>query len=327
MKHRIVITSWILMLVTSVGCRIEADTPLTIAASKGDTREVQRLLISGADVNGRDSHSYTALMGAARNGHVETIKVLLDAGADTNARDCRTGWTPLIHAIHKNQNQAVLTLIDRGADVNAPAGGCEDKLVESGQTPLMFAAGYNNTEMVKALLERGANPYGMHGASTALSNAVVGAAFGRAYDIDRASTDQCSTATVKALLEKAPDLKLQGDLMERAAIWIAKRKGCSEIVTLLEGRRSMLVWNEGESRLRSHYVRVAPAGWLSGSYQSSSEDGNHRFACSVTTVEIKNEELTVNTKSYGRLKQGDSVMVDGDKVLINDQEVQQIASR
>jgi len=46
-----------------------------------------------------------------------------------------------------------------------------------------------------------------------------------------------------------------------------------------------------------------------------------------TEVVIKNGGLTVNGKSYGELKEKDSVTVDGDKVLINEQERLEIASR
>lgn len=44
-------------------------------------------------------------------------------------------------------------------------------------------------------------------------------------------------------------------------------------------------------------------------------------------IVIKNEELWANGRSYGKLKQGDSVTVDGDRVFINSNEAQEIASR
>ena len=47
----------------------------------------------------------------------------------------------------------------------------------------------------------------------------------------------------------------------------------------------------------------------------------------ATEVTIKDEDLIVNGKSYGKLKPGDSITVDGGRVLINEQEVQEIASR
>jgi len=220
------------------GCRNSPNTPLTIAANNGNTAEVQRLVMQHVDVNERDNNGYTALMWAARNGHTEVMKSLLDAGADMNLRDCATnGWTALIHAIHKNENKAASLLIDQGADVNARAGGCQEVAAEGGMTPLMFAAVYDNTEIVRALLAKGADPYAESNGTNALSYAVAGGAFGAAVDIDRASTNTCSVTTVKALLEKAPDLKMQNGLYNRTALFLTKHKGCSEVVNLIEGRQ------------------------------------------------------------------------------------------
>lgn len=226
MSRQISIASLLAALMIVSGCRSEADTPLTIAAARGDTKEVQTLLARGADVNGKDSSGWTPLMWAARDGHTDAMKSLLDAGADINIKDSGTnGWTALLFAIHKNQNQAARLLLDGGADVNAKARG--------GATPLMFAAGYDNTEMVRALLAKGADPYAEAGGHTVLSNAVGGA-----WDIDRPTADRCPTATVKLLFEKAPDLRLKNDVWGRSALFFAKRKGCSEIVTLLEQRQN-----------------------------------------------------------------------------------------
>ena len=48
---------------------------------------------------------------------------------------------------------------------------------------------------------------------------------------------------------------------------------------------------------------------------------------SLEVVINKNQELAVNGRSYGKLKHGDSVTVDSDKVFINSNEAQEIASR
>lgn len=45
-----------------------------------------------------------------------------------------------------------------------------------------------------------------------------------------------------------------------------------------------------------------------------------------TKVKIEREQLTVNGKTYGTLKHGDAVTIDGDKVFINTQEAPQLAS-
>lgn len=304
------------LLLTLAACqKHHPSTALTVAAERGDTALVKQLIAAGANVNEKDKAGYTALMWAARNGHAEVAAALVEARADMNARDCAAnGWTPLMHAIHKDQNGVARLLVERGADVNAKAGDCRERTIESGATALSHAAANDNPEIVKALLARGANPYGMHGAKNALSYAVAGS-----LDVENLANGDCPNETVKALLERAPDLNLQGDIWDRKAVFIAKQKGCTELVALLERHRSMPGVNQGGSRLGSHLVKVSPACWTNES--SSSMGSKHSFTCGDTTVVIDEEKLTVNGQSYGTLKQGDTVEVEGGKVRVNTTEV------
>jgi len=59
---------------------------------------------------------------AARDGDTVHMAELIAAGADVNQRGGVNNWTPLKHAVHKNQRDAVRVLIDAGADINATAG-------------------------------------------------------------------------------------------------------------------------------------------------------------------------------------------------------------
>lgn len=238
-KRHFLIASLVGALLASVACNREPNTPLTMAAAKGDGAKVRELIAQKTDVNAKDKNGITPLMWAARGGHTEVMSALIDAGADMNTRDCAVnGWTPLMHAIHKNQNRAALLLIERGADVNAPGGDCREQKIESGQTPLMHAAGNDNAEIMIALLAKGANPYETHGSNSVLSSAIAGA-----WDIDRPVADKCPTETVKAVLEKAPDLKLQGDFWDQTALFFARQKGCNEIIQMLEERRRAVASN------------------------------------------------------------------------------------
>ena len=55
---------------------------------------------------------------------------------------------------------------------------------------------------------------------------------------------------------------------------------------------------------------------------------SYRYApCRDSDILIRDEDLTVNGTSYGRLKPNDAVTVDHGKVLINNRETQAVASR
>lgn len=202
----------------------QPDTPLAAAAGRGQAQEVTALLAAGADPDQTDSHGWTALMCGARGGSVAVVKSLLASGANPNLRDSYVnGWTPVMHALHKRQNQAAQTLLDGGADINART--------KSGLTALIMAAGDGNLDMVQILLARGADPYAEDTSGTsALSMAVSGGAFS---DIDRPLLGACQTEMVKALVQKAPDLKLKNSFAGRFARTLARLKGCSEVLELV----------------------------------------------------------------------------------------------
>lgn len=194
------------------------DTPLGRAAGGGDLVAMTALLDHGADPNAAGAHGMTPLASAARNGKVEAIELLLARGADPHRGCGVNGWTPLLHALHKDQPAAAMRLI---ATCTAPSGELDDAL--------FMAAGYAQADVVAALLKAGADPRKEFGdGANALSNAVSGA-----FDIDF-SYRGCAThtATVRALLA-VPNLRLQGSV-GTAARRSAERRGCTEMVTLLE---------------------------------------------------------------------------------------------
>ena len=199
--------------------------PLAVAAARNAADAVRALLERGAAADERDDRGVTALMWAARSGAVDAIAVLLDAGADPNARDAHHHWTPLLHALHRQQPAAVRLLLERGADpgMATPAG----------VTPLMMAADDPEPSNVEQLLASGADPRVLGpGGRTALTQAVSGGAF--TDFTDRPLLGACRPSTVRALLAHDPALRLPDTFAGRQALWWARLNGCEEVVRLVD---------------------------------------------------------------------------------------------
>ncbi len=207
-------------LTALAGCRDVPDTPLTTATAAGRVNEIEALLADGAEIDAKDGNDLTALVWAARDERVETLRVLLQHGADPNLAAGRKDWAPLVHAVHTGSNLAAIELLDAGADIEGTGG----------RRALLMAAGYGNAEMVREMLARGANPR---------IDGIMTDAVGGAWDVDYQWLGCDShTETVRALLEGAPDLQLEDDFFGRRALSNAKKKGCTDLVELVERRDS-----------------------------------------------------------------------------------------
>lgn len=104
------------------------------------------------------------------------------------------------------------------------------------------------------------------------------------------------------------------------------------LMLLFQGCGAFRVFNNDKSVLGAHPVMITPCGWkLEDKFAGSVKDETtgkvyHKYTCGETILTIKDEELVVNGKSYGKLaKETDSVKVDGSKVFVNDREVQAVA--
>ena len=217
------------MLVFAAGLELAcrpgpSNLPIVAAAERGDLVELRALLASGADIEAIDARGWTAVVAASRDNRDDALTTLLEAGADPNHRDERNGWPPVMHALHTNQAASVRTLLDFGADPNQRS--------RSGRTPLVMVAGYGRPALVALLMDYGADPTLATGeGSSALTAAVMGSS-----DIDRFTLGQCQTETVKTLLERAPDLQLGNQFWDRLAARLARWRGCSDVLTLLDQR-------------------------------------------------------------------------------------------
>ena len=90
----------------------QGESPLMLAALKGQLELVSRLIKKGADVN---KTGWTPLHYAASFGHVEVMKLLLENYAYIDA-ESPNGSTPLMMASMYGNPQSVKLLLDEGAD-------------------------------------------------------------------------------------------------------------------------------------------------------------------------------------------------------------------
>lgn len=98
---------------TNVEVRTKQDeSPLMMAALKGHTALVRKLIERGADVN---KPGWAPLHYAATGGHLEVMNLLLEHHAFIDA-ESPNGTTPLMMAAHYGSPAAVKLLLEAGAD-------------------------------------------------------------------------------------------------------------------------------------------------------------------------------------------------------------------
>lgn len=162
----------------------------------------------------------TLLARAARVGDVRTIAALAVAGHDVNAADPGGNhWTPLLHAIHKGQADAVDALLAAGADVHQASPGH--------LTPLLMAVGNGQPQIVRRLLAAGADPRA-DGPGVFLT-AIGGGAL---TDIENPLLGRCNADVVRALLESNPTLRLPRSPRGHLALMFARLNDCRDVVQL-----------------------------------------------------------------------------------------------
>jgi ankyrin repeat protein len=165
-----------------------------------------------------DPSAVTELASAARRGDTVRIAALAAAGHDVNGADPGLNhWTPLLHAIHKGQRGSVEALIAAGADVNRATRG--------GVSPLEMAAGNGQLGIVRRLLATGADP-----TEPGVFTAAVGG--GGLTDIENPLLGECNAEIVRALLARAPQLRLPRNIRGRLALAFARFNHCSDVLEM-----------------------------------------------------------------------------------------------
>lgn len=78
--------------------------------------------------------------------------------------------------------------------------------------------------------------------------------------------------------------------------------------------------------LGSHKVTVTPSCIIKQTKIEQPSNGKEAYSstCGDIQVEIKDEELFVNSKAYGKLNKGDSIHIDHNNVLINSKPASEI---
>ena len=89
------------------------ESPLMMAALKGELDLAKRLIAKGADVN---KPGWTPLHYAATSGHLDMIRLLLEEHAFIDAQS-PNGTTPLMMAASYGSPEAVKLLVEEGADI------------------------------------------------------------------------------------------------------------------------------------------------------------------------------------------------------------------
>lgn len=123
----------------------EEGLPLCAAAAWDRVEVIEALLAAGADVSGKESGGWHALLWAAANGHADSARVLIEAGAGVDeAND--DGDTPLTLAARRGALGVVRVLLDSGADTQKYDG--------DGDSPLDIAVDWVGVHLESALLDQ-----------------------------------------------------------------------------------------------------------------------------------------------------------------------------
>ncbi len=130
---------------------VRGETPLFLAATKGKTEYVRKLVEKGADVNLSGKDKYSPLMSAVMNGNYEVAEFLLNNGADQRVKSSY-GYDALYYASYRDYSGSLAfmkTLLKHGADVNRKYG-------YAAETPLVIVVKKGQYDKARVLLDSGA---------------------------------------------------------------------------------------------------------------------------------------------------------------------------
>ena len=100
----------------------DEESMLMKAVQNGHDKCVEAVIRSGADVNMKHIHGWTALMSAAFRGEMKCVEILIAAGAGVNLKNV-DGKTALFFALHYARGTDVKSFLGVGVDVNVEDNG------------------------------------------------------------------------------------------------------------------------------------------------------------------------------------------------------------
>jgi len=190
--------------------RLNAITPLWLAAQSSDALMVRLLLDNKAEPDAATATGVTPLMIASAAGNPVAVGLLIERGADPNAKEKTYGQTPLIFAAAYNRPDAIGVLLEHGANVAAATKGrvpADEPM--GGLTALHYAVRQGNLEAVDALLDKGADVNGVSADNTTpLMIAAINGRFDLALHLlERGADPTIATAAGGTALYRVVDVQ------------------------------------------------------------------------------------------------------------------------
>ncbi|KAH8656232.1 ankyrin repeat-containing domain protein [Tricladium varicosporioides] len=135
---------------------LKQTSALHVASWAGMTSYVQNLLERGVECNARDGAEMTPLSRAASKGNTEIVALLLKYVTDPDVDDYN-GLKPLHHAASANHHTIVRLLLDAGVSpltgkARDPGRRCGNAPSTIGHSPLMYASQSGCTESVREMI-------------------------------------------------------------------------------------------------------------------------------------------------------------------------------
>ena len=118
--------------------------------AKDDDQKCTQFLTAGMLVDSRDSNGVPMLCIATRNDCAAKVKWLVEKGANINAVAADRGYTAVMDAVWRKNEEVTQYLIEQGADLSI--------ISSDGQSILVLAVGNGNTKIIDMLLSAGADP-------------------------------------------------------------------------------------------------------------------------------------------------------------------------